>query len=69
VENDIMRAKIKLLAVLAIIALAASFAKAQNIPSIIVQPASQATAPSGTISFSVSASGAGTLALVHSPAP
>ena len=31
-------------------------------PSIIVQPASQATAPSGTISFSVSASGAGTLA-------
>jgi hypothetical protein len=36
--------------------------QAQNIPSIVVQPTSQATAPSGTISFSVSASGAGTLA-------
>jgi hypothetical protein len=36
--------------------------QAQNTPSIVVQPASQATAPSGTISFGVSASGAGTLA-------
>lgn len=52
----------KILVVFVIIAFAATFAKAQNIPTIIVQPASQATAPSGTISFSVSASGAGTLA-------
>lgn len=39
----------------------ATIAKAQNFPAIIVQPASQATAPGGTISFMVSASGNGTL--------
>lgn len=52
----------KTLAVVFAITSAAMFANAQNIPSIIVQPSSQATAPSGTISFTVSASGAGTLA-------
>ena len=52
----------KTLAVVFAITSATMFANAQNIPSIIVQPSSQATAPGGTISFSVSASGAGTLA-------
>ena len=52
----------KTLAVVFAITSAAMFANAQNIPSIIVQTSSQATAPGGTISFSVSASGAGTLA-------
>jgi hypothetical protein len=51
----------KILAFFVTIALTTVFGRAQNIPSIIVQPSSQATAPSGTISFSVSVSGAGTL--------
>ena len=37
-------------------------ASAQNVPAIIVQPVSQSSAPGGTITFTVSASGAGTLA-------
>ena len=57
-----MNIRIKMLAVCVTVAFAATFARGQTFPSIIVQPASQATAPSGTISFSVSASGAGTLA-------
>ena len=37
-------------------------ASAQNVPAIIVQPVGQSSAPGGTITFTVSASGAGTLA-------
>lgn len=51
----------KILAGIIFFALTATIASAQNVPAIIVQPTSQATAPSGTISFTVSASGADTL--------